>query len=219
MTNTASTSRRTPALERRFQPVMVDEPSVEDTISILRGLKERYEVFHGVKISDQAIVSAAKLSKRYITDRFLPDKAIDLIDEACAMIRTEIDSMPQEMDDISREIMQHEIEEAALAKEDDELSRRQLEHVQTELKELREKFRVMKAQWEKEKKSIRQGAEAARGDRAGERRDRARSARIRPEQGCRAAVRQAARAQAAAGRGRKARGRGEGTAIPCCATA
>ncbi len=142
------------ALERRFQPVMVDEPSVEDTISILRGLKERYEVFHGVKISDQAIVSAAKLSKRYITDRFLPDKAIDLIDEACAMIRTEIDSMPQEMDDISREIMQHEIEEAALAKEDDEFSRRQLEHVQSELKELREKFSVMKAQWEKEKKSI-----------------------------------------------------------------
>ncbi len=142
------------ALERRFQPVMVDEPSVEDTISILRGLKERYEVFHGVKISDQAIVSAAKLSKRYITDRFLPDKAIDLIDEACAMIRTEIDSMPQEMDDISREIMQHEIEEAALAKEDDEFSNRQMEHVQGELKELREKFSVMKAQWEKEKKSI-----------------------------------------------------------------
>ena len=142
------------ALERRFQPVLVDEPSVEDTISILRGLKERYEVFHGVKISDQAIVSAAKLSNRYITDRFLPDKAIDLIDEACAMIRTEIDSMPQEMDEISREIMQKEIEEAALAKEDDEFSQRQLEHVQSELKELRDKFSGMKAQWEKEKSSI-----------------------------------------------------------------
>ncbi|MGN0184516.1 MAG: ATP-dependent chaperone ClpB [Aristaeellaceae bacterium] len=142
------------ALERRFQPVLVDEPSVEDTISILRGLKERYEVFHGVKISDQAIVSAAKLSNRYITDRFLPDKAIDLIDEACALIRTEIDSMPQEMDEISREIMQKEIEEAALAKEDDEFSQRQLEHVQSELKELRDKFSGMKAQWEKEKNSI-----------------------------------------------------------------
>ena len=143
-----------PALERRFQPVMVDEPSVEDTVSILRGLKERYEVFHGVKIADQAIVSAAKLSDRYITDRFLPDKAIDLIDEACAMVRTEIDSMPQEMDEISREIMQREIEEAALANEQDEFSKRQLEHVQSELKELREKFSGMKAQWEVEKASI-----------------------------------------------------------------
>ena len=142
------------ALERRFQPVLVDEPSVEDTISILRGLKERYEVFHVVKISDQAIVSAAKLSNRYITDRFLPDKAIDLIDEACAMIRTEIDSMPQEMDEISREIMQKEIEEAALAKEDDEFSRRQLEQVQDDLKALRDKFSGMKAQWEREKNSI-----------------------------------------------------------------
>ena len=142
-----------PALERRFQPVMVDEPTVEDTISILRGLKDRYEVFHGVKISDSALVSAAKLSNRYITDRFLPDKAIDLVDEACAMIRTEIDSMPQEMDDISREIMQKEIEEAALAKEDD-YSRNQLDHVQNELKELREKFAGMKEKWETEKKSI-----------------------------------------------------------------
>ena len=142
------------ALERRFQPVMVDEPSVEDTVSILRGLKERYEVFHGVKISDQAIMSAAKLSNRYITDRFLPDKAIDLIDEACAMIRTEIDSMPQEMDEISREIMQREIEEAALAKENDEYSRKQLEHVQNELKDLREKFSEMRAQWEQEKGGI-----------------------------------------------------------------
>ena len=143
-----------PALERRFQPVMVDEPTVEDTISILRGLKERYEVFHGVKISDSALVSAAKLSNRYITDRYLPDKAIDLVDEACAMIRTEIDSMPQEMDDISREIMQKEIEEAALAKEEDDYSRNQLDHVQNELKELREKFAGMKEKWETEKKSI-----------------------------------------------------------------
>ena len=133
---------------------MVNEPSVEDTISILRGLKERYEVFHGVKIADQALVSAAKLSNRYISDRFLPDKAIDLVDEACAMIRTEIDSMPQEMDDISREIMQREIEEAALAKEDDEFSRRQLEHVQNELKSLRDKFAGMKERWEREKQSI-----------------------------------------------------------------
>lgn len=143
-----------PALERRFQPVLVDEPTVEDTISILRGLKDRYEVFHGVKIADQAIVAAAKLSGRYITDRFLPDKAIDLIDEACAMIRTEIDSMPQEMDEISREIMQHEIEEAALSKDDDDFSRRNLERVQGELKALREKFRSMKEQWSKEKTSI-----------------------------------------------------------------
>ena len=142
------------ALERRFQPVMVNEPTVEDTIAILRGLKERYEVFHGVKITDSAIIAAATLSNRYITDRFLPDKAIDLVDEACAMIRTEIDSMPQEMDDISREIMQREIEEAALAKEDDDFSRNQLEHVQSELKELREKFAVMKDKWETEKKSI-----------------------------------------------------------------
>ena len=143
-----------PALERRFQPVLVDEPTVEDTISILRGLKERYEVFHGVKIADQAIVGAAKLSSRYITDRFLPDKAIDLIDEACAMIRTEIDSMPQEMDEISREIMQLEIEEAALSKDEDDYSKRNLERVQGELEKLREKFSGMKAQWQKEKSSI-----------------------------------------------------------------
>ncbi len=141
------------ALERRFQPVMVDEPTVEDTISILRGLKERYEVFHGVKIADQALISAAKLSDRYISDRFLPDKAIDLVDEACAMIRTEIDSMPQEMDSISREIMQKEIEEAALAKEGD-ASKHQLERVQGELNALRAQFSGMKAQWEDEKKSI-----------------------------------------------------------------
>lgn len=142
------------ALERRFQPVTVDEPNVEDTVSILRGLKERYEIFHGVSIHDQALIAAATLSNRYITDRFLPDKAIDLVDEACAMIRTEIDSMPQEMDEISRRIMQLEIEETALKKETDELSRNRLEDIQKELFDLREKFRAMKAQWENEKKSI-----------------------------------------------------------------
>ncbi len=118
------------ALERRFQPVMVNEPTVEDTISILRGLKERYEVFHGVKIHDQALIAAATLSDRYISDRFLPDKAIDLVDEACAMIRTEIDSMPTELDEISRKIIQHEIEEAALKKEDDKISAEHLAEVQ-----------------------------------------------------------------------------------------
>ena len=142
------------ALERRFQPVTVDEPNVEDTVSILRGLKERYEIFHGVSIHAQALIAAATLSNRYITDRFLPDKAIDLVDEACAMIRTEIDSMPQEMDEISRRIMQLEIEETALKKETDELSRNRLEDIQKELSDLREKFRAMKAQWENEKKSI-----------------------------------------------------------------
>ncbi len=142
-----------PALERRFQPVMVDEPSVEDTISILRGLRERYEVFHGVKIADQALISAARLSDRYITDRFLPDKAIDLVDEACAMIRTEIDSMPQEMDSIAREIKQKETEEVALSQEGED-SRHELERVQGELKVLREKFSGMKEQWESEKAKI-----------------------------------------------------------------
>ena len=142
------------ALERRFQPVMVDEPTVEDTISILRGLKERYEVFHGVQIHDQALIAAATLSNRYITDRFLPDKAIDLVDEACATIRTEIDSMPQEMDDISRKIMQLEIEETALKKETDTLSMERLKNIQKELAELREKFGAMKAQWENEKAGI-----------------------------------------------------------------
>ena len=128
------------ALERRFQPVMVDEPTVEDTISILRGLKERYEVFHGVKIQDQALIAAAVLSHRYITDRFLPDKAIDLVDEACAMIRTEMDSMPSELDEISRKIMQHEIEEAALTKETDKLSQEHLAEIRKELAEMREQF-------------------------------------------------------------------------------
>ncbi len=142
------------ALERRFQPVLVDEPSVEDTISILRGLKERYEVFHGVKIQDQALIAAAVLSNRYITDRFLPDKAIDLVDEACAMIRTEIDSMPSEMDDLSRKIMQHEIEEAALKKEKDALSQEHLKEIQKELAEMRNQFGAMKAKWDNEKQTI-----------------------------------------------------------------
>ena len=142
------------ALERRFQPVMADEPSVEDTITILRGLKERYEVFHGVSIADSALISAATLSHRYISDRFLPDKAIDLVDEACAMIRTEIDSMPTELDEISRKIMQLEIEEAALRKESDKLSADRLEHTRKELAELREDFNAMKARWENEKESI-----------------------------------------------------------------
>ncbi len=142
------------ALERRFQPVMVNEPTVEDTISILRGLKERYEVFHGVKIHDQALIAAATLSDRYITDRFLPDKAIDLVDEACAMIRTEIDSMPTELDEISRKIVQHEIEEAALKKEDDKISAEHLKEVQKELAQMREKFNAMKAKWENEKNAI-----------------------------------------------------------------
>ena len=142
------------ALERRFQPVMVAEPTVEDTIAILRGLKERYEVFHGVKIQDNALIAAATLSNRYITDRFLPDKAIDLVDEACALIRTEIDSLPTELDDIRRHIMQLEIEEAALKKDDDPLSRAHLEDVQKELAEQRDAFNSMKARWEAEKEAI-----------------------------------------------------------------
>ena len=142
------------ALERRFQPVMVNEPSVEDTISILRGLKERYEVFHGVKIHDQALIAAAVLSNRYITDRFLPDKAIDLIDEACALIRTEMDSMPTELDEIQRKIIQHEIEEAALKKETDKLSQEHLKEVQQELSQMRDQFNAMRAKWENEKNAI-----------------------------------------------------------------
>lgn len=147
------------ALERRFQPVMVDEPTVEDTISILRGLKDRYEVYHGVRIHDGALVAAATLSNRYITDRFLPDKAIDLVDEACAMIRTEIDSMPTEMDEISRKIMQLEIEETALKKETDKLSEKRLEDIRRELADLREKFNGMKAKWETEKQGIKATAD------------------------------------------------------------
>ena len=143
-----------PALERRFQPVMVDEPTVEDTISILRGLKERYEVFHGVKITDAALVAAATLSNRYISDRFLPDKAIDLVDEACALIKTELDSMPTELDELRRKIMQLEIEEAALKKETDHLSQERLEHLQKELAELRDQFNSQKAQWDNEKNSV-----------------------------------------------------------------
>lgn len=142
------------ALERRFQPVLVNEPTVEDTISILRGLKERYEVYHGVKITDGALVAAATLSDRYISDRFLPDKAIDLVDEACALIKTELDSMPTELDEQQRKIMQMEIEEAALKKETDKLSRERLENLQKELAELRDAFNVQKAQWENEKKSV-----------------------------------------------------------------
>ena len=142
------------ALERRFQPVMVNEPSVEDTIAILRGLKERYEVFHGVKITDSAIIAAATLSNRYITDRFLPDKAIDLVDEACALIRTEIDSMPTELDVIQRKIIQHEIEEAALKKESDHLSQEHLAEIQKELSDMREEFKAKKAQWDNEKEAI-----------------------------------------------------------------
>ncbi|MBR4472947.1 MAG: ATP-dependent chaperone ClpB [Oscillospiraceae bacterium] len=142
------------ALERRFQPVQVDEPSVEDTISILRGLKERYEVYHGVRIHDNALVAAATLSNRYITDRFLPDKAIDLVDEACALIRTEIDSMPAELDDIRRRIMQMEIEEMALKKEDDNLSRERLGKLQEELANLKDQFNEMKSRWEAEKSSV-----------------------------------------------------------------
>ena len=142
------------ALERRFQPVMVEEPTVEDTISILRGLRERYEVFHGVKITDGALVAAATLSDRYISDRFLPDKAIDLVDEACALVKTELDSMPAEMDELNRKIMQMEIEETALKKEDDRLSKERLEHLQQELAELRDEFAGKKAQWDNEKVGV-----------------------------------------------------------------
>ena len=142
------------ALERRFQTVMVDEPTVEDTIAILRGLKERYEVYHGVKISDNALITAATLSNRYITDRFLPDKAIDLVDEACAMIKTERQSMPTELDEVSRKIMQLEIEETALSKETDEISKQRLADIQKEKSELKEKFGSMKAKWENEKQAI-----------------------------------------------------------------
>ena len=142
------------ALERRFQPVLVDEPTVEDAVSILRGLKERYEVFHGVKITDSALVAAATLSDRYISDRFLPDKAIDLVDEACALIKTELDSMPAELDELQRKVMQLEIEEAALKKEEDRLSQERLAHLQQELAELREEFAGKKAQWDNEKVGV-----------------------------------------------------------------
>ena len=159
-----------PALERRFQPVQVNEPTVEDTISILRGLKERYEVFHGVKIQDAALIAAATLSDRYITDRFLPDKAIDLVDEACAMIKTEMESMPSELDDLQHKIMQHEIEEISLKKETDALSQERLHTLQKELAEMRDQFNSKKAQWENEKnaigkvQSLRSQIESAKGD-------------------------------------------------------
>ena len=143
-----------PALERRFQPVLVEEPTVEDTVSILRGLKERYEVYHGVKIMDNALISAAVLSNRYISDRFLPDKAIDLVDEACALIKTELDSMPSELDQMQRKIMQMEIEEAALKKEEDRMSQERLVSLQKELAELKEEFVAGKAQWDNEKASV-----------------------------------------------------------------
>ena len=179
------------ALERRFQPVMVNEPSVEDTIAILRGLKERYEVFHGVKIQDSAIIAAATLSNRYITDRFLPDKAIDLIDEACAMIRTEIDSMPTELDVIQRKIIQHEIEEAALKKETDRLSQEHLAEIQKELADMRERVQGQEGPVGQREERHRQGAAAPGG--AGERQRRTGKgpAGVRPEQGRRAPVRQA----------------------------
>ena len=143
------------ALERRFQPVYVEEPSVEDTVSILRGLRERFEVFHGVRIQDAALVAAATLSHRYITERFLPDKAIDLVDEACARLRTEIDSMPAELDEITRKVMRLEIEEAALAKEDDPASRARLDQLRAELADLRAEADAMRAQWEAERQAIR----------------------------------------------------------------
>ncbi len=143
------------ALERRFQPVLVDEPSVEDAMSILRGLRERFEVFHGVKIQDSALVAAVVLSHRYITDRFLPDKAIDLVDEACAMLRTEIDSMPAELDELTRRVMRLEIEEAALAKEKDPASKGRLEELRKELADLRGQADAMRAQWEAERQALR----------------------------------------------------------------
>lgn len=143
-----------PALERRFQHVLVDEPTVEDTISILRGLKERYEVYHGVEISDNAIIAAATLSHRYISDRFLPDKAIDLIDEACAMIKTEMESMPIELDEVSHKITQYQIEETALKKEKDELSQKRLQEIQKEIADLQNKFKEMKVKWDNEKDAI-----------------------------------------------------------------
>ena len=160
------------ALERRFQPVQVDEPTVEDTISILRGLKERYEIYHGVRIHDNALVAAATLSNRYITDRFLPDKAIDLVDEACAMIRTEIDSMPSELDDLRRRIMQMEIEEMALKKEDDQLSRDRLAKLTQELAELKDRFNEQKARWEVREEQRRGGQVPQGGHRPPARRDR-----------------------------------------------
>ena len=189
------------ALERRFQPVMVDEPTVEDTISILRGLKERYEVYHGVQIHDNALVAAATLSHRYITDRFLPDKAIDLVDEACATIRTEIDSMPAEMDDIARKIMQLEIEETALKKETDTLSADRLAHIRQELADLREKFAAMKAPMEQREKQHTRPFRRQIGNRKGKCSDRGSAAQLRLRKGGATAVQPSAGAAKAAGRG------------------
>ena len=191
------------ALERRFQPVMVDEPSVEDAISILRGLRERLEVFHGVKISDGALVAAVTLSHRYISDRFLPDKAIDLVDEACAMLRTEIDSMPAELDELTRRVMRLEIEEAALAKEDDQASKARLADLRKELADLRARGGRDAGAVGVGAPGAAQGAGAARGDGAGAAGGRAGRARLRPEPGGRAAPRQAAGAGAAAARPRR----------------
>ena len=196
---------------------MVNEPTVEDTIAILRGLKERYEVYHGVKIQDGAIIAAATLSNRYITDRFLPDKAIDLIDEACAMIRTEIDSMPTELDVIQRKIIQHEIEEAALKKEDDALSREHLAEIQKELAEMRDEFNAKKAQWENEKNAIgkvqklREELESANAE------TEKAAAGVRPEPGRRAPVRPHPRAAETAGGRGGHRQRGQ-RPVPCCGT-
>ena len=192
------------ALERRFQPVLVDEPSVEDAISILRGLRERFEVFHGVKIQDGALVAAVVLSHRYITDRFLPDKAIDLVDEACAMLRTEIDSMPAELDELTRRVTRSEIEEAALAKEKDKASKRRLEELRKELADLRGAGRRDAGAMGGRTPGAEEGAGAARGDRAGPSRGRPGRARLRPRARRRAPLRQARRARAPA--------RGRGTA-------
>ena len=173
-----------PALERRFQPVTVDQPNVEDTISILRGIKERFEVHHGVTIQDNALVAAATLSDRYITERFLPDKAIDLVDEACATVRTEIDSMPAELDTVTRRIMQLEIEQAALRKEKDKGSKDRLENLAVEVADLKEKASAMRAQWDAEKKNNLSGTRSSRRDRKSTNRDAKGRAGVRPQQSC-----------------------------------
>ena len=167
------------ALERRFQPVLVDQPSIEDTVSILRGLNEKYQAHHGVRIKDAALVAAAVMSSRYITDRFLPDKAIDLIDEAAAKLRTEIDSMPQELDEVSRRVMQLEIEREALRKEDDAASRRRLEAIDKEVADLEKEQADLRAQWESEKNAVGEAARIARADRADQSANRAGRTSIR----------------------------------------
>ena len=195
------------ALERRFQPVLVDQPSVEDTISILRGLKERYEVHHGVRIKDAALVAAAVLSNRYITDRFLPDKAIDLVDEAAARLRTEIDSMPAELDESRRRIMQLEIEREALRKEKDAASKERLAKLEKELADLKASSDALTARWQNEKKAVRAAAQAARAGGADQDRDRAGRAAVRPEPGGGAEVRQAGGRRAPVAGGDRAVGR------------